>query len=106
MIRRPPRSTLFPYTTLFRSRPLRPRGPVAGGRGGPPDTGGLEPLPRPRRDGARADRPRPRATGLRRGRDRRRPGPGHTRPAAPARAGAGPRLAGVLVEVEDPHDAV
>src|SRR5947207_5854149 len=28
MIRRPPRSTLFPYTTLFRSRP---REPVAGG---------------------------------------------------------------------------
>src|SRR5882724_13252122 len=28
MIRRPPRSTLFPYTTLFRSRrrPRRPRG--------------------------------------------------------------------------------
>src|SRR2546428_6099938 len=25
MIRRPPRSTLFPYTTLFRSRPLHPR---------------------------------------------------------------------------------
>src|SRR3712207_7288945 len=24
MIRRPPRSTLFPYTTLFRSRLLRP----------------------------------------------------------------------------------
>src|SRR3712207_8454084 len=24
MIRRPPRSTLFPYTTLFRSRPLEP----------------------------------------------------------------------------------
>src|SRR2546427_13139859 len=24
MIRRPPRSTLFPYTTLFRSTPLRP----------------------------------------------------------------------------------
>src|SRR6266513_6224518 len=24
MIRRPPRSTLFPYTTLFRSRPSRP----------------------------------------------------------------------------------
>src|SRR5260221_7835477 len=24
MIRRPPRSTLFPYTTLFRSRPVRP----------------------------------------------------------------------------------
>src|SRR3712207_9155792 len=26
MIRRPPRSTLFPYTTLFRSRPREPRG--------------------------------------------------------------------------------
>src|SRR5437667_6351296 len=25
MIRRPPRSTLFPYTTLFRSRPWSPR---------------------------------------------------------------------------------
>src|SRR5256885_16750757 len=25
MIRRPPRSTLFPYTTLFRSREQRPR---------------------------------------------------------------------------------
>src|SRR3712207_7076178 len=31
MIRRPPRSTLFPYTTLFRSRPfLRPDGGRAG----------------------------------------------------------------------------
>src|SRR5438874_10526327 len=28
MIRRPPRSTLFPYTTLFRSRPLPPEGYV------------------------------------------------------------------------------
>src|SRR2546430_6909094 len=27
MIRRPPRSTLFPYTTLFRSRPLARGGP-------------------------------------------------------------------------------
>src|SRR2546422_2824833 len=26
MIRRPPRSTLFPYTTLFRSLPVRPHG--------------------------------------------------------------------------------
>src|SRR5256886_12269655 len=26
MIRRPPRSTLFPYTTLFRSAPFQPRG--------------------------------------------------------------------------------
>src|SRR3712207_6998864 len=33
MIRRPPRSTLFPYTTLFRSgcRPERPGLPVRGG---------------------------------------------------------------------------
>src|SRR2546425_7106294 len=30
MIRRPPRSTLFPYTTLFRSRP---RAGARGGRG-------------------------------------------------------------------------
>src|SRR3989449_10710685 len=29
MIRRPPRSTLFPYTTLFRSRQLSPRHPGA-----------------------------------------------------------------------------
>src|SRR2546430_5242641 len=28
MIRRPPRSTLFPYTTLFRSRPFSPVGRV------------------------------------------------------------------------------
>src|SRR3712207_8593594 len=34
MIRRPPRSTLFPYTTLFRSlrAPRRPRVVVVGGR--------------------------------------------------------------------------
>src|SRR3712207_7989189 len=31
MIRRPPRSTLFPYTTLFRSRPWRRRAPHARG---------------------------------------------------------------------------
>src|SRR2546422_7249057 len=31
MIRRPPRSTLFPYTTLFRSPPAR-RGPRDAGR--------------------------------------------------------------------------
>src|SRR6266581_6735618 len=32
MIRRPPRSTLFPYTTLFRSRERAERGPGAGVR--------------------------------------------------------------------------
>src|SRR3712207_7695392 len=30
MIRRPPRSTLFPYTTLFRSRPYFDNAPVYG----------------------------------------------------------------------------
>src|SRR3712207_7926218 len=36
MIRRPPRSTLFPYTTLFRSdRPLHGRAHVAGCHAGP-----------------------------------------------------------------------
>src|SRR5712664_4292435 len=37
MIRRPPRSTLFPYTTLFRSRSRRPspRGCAPCGRGSP-----------------------------------------------------------------------
>src|SRR3712207_7404281 len=34
MIRRPPRSTLFPYTTLFRSEPERRRSPAAVDRGG------------------------------------------------------------------------
>src|SRR3712207_7284554 len=52
MIRRPPRSTLFPYTTLFRSHPGRVGGPPAGGRLTP----GLHQrllrpaAPRPRRD--------------------------------------------------------
>src|SRR5215211_8517100 len=45
MIRRPPRSTLFPYTTLFRSQG-RPAGPGLGGPGlrrtaGPPAAGVL-----------------------------------------------------------------
>src|SRR3712207_5852891 len=36
MIRRPPRSTLFPYTTLFRSEddPLRPSSPYAASKAG------------------------------------------------------------------------
>src|SRR3712207_7885894 len=38
MIRRPPRSTLFPYTTLFRSRGARARA-VGRGRARRPDTG-------------------------------------------------------------------
>src|SRR3712207_7262234 len=48
MIRRPPRSTLFPYTTLFRSRRSLHRG-VAGTRRGDrrrhPPGGGQRPVP-------------------------------------------------------------
>src|SRR3989442_2733948 len=45
MIRRPPRSTLFPYTTLFRSgggrgRQRMRRGRLVGGAGGVPGEGG------------------------------------------------------------------
>src|SRR3712207_8299418 len=51
MIRRPPRSTLFPYTTLFRSvkQPGKRPGKRPGTKqpGGPrPDTPGLKKLPR------------------------------------------------------------
>src|SRR3712207_8502498 len=62
MIRRPPRSTLFPYTTLFRSRRgglevdgrLRPRDLGARLRGQDErDAGGAAP---PRRSGAAGDR--------------------------------------------------
>src|SRR3712207_7361693 len=38
MIRRPPRSTLFPYTTLFRSRRV---GVIVVGEGGPQVDGGV-----------------------------------------------------------------
>src|SRR3712207_8994417 len=75
MIRLPPRSTLFPYTTLFRSRVRRVRGElpgprdagrgsslphrpdVFGRRGGPVDRAG------PRGGGARAAGRRPSARG-------------------------------------------
>src|SRR2546422_6285699 len=63
MIRRPPRSTLFPYTTLFRSHPR-----AAGGAEGvrvlsPAAPVGLEPR-------ARADEPRLHARALPRARRR------------------------------------
>src|SRR5438046_3915905 len=51
MLRRPPRSTLFPYTTLFRSRKFR-RGPTHQKTNGkPPRVGGFftRPLPLERR---------------------------------------------------------
>src|SRR5947209_16782512 len=59
MIRRPPRSTLFPYTTLFRPRPPSPPAP-SGGRW--VVAGARPPGERP---GGRALAP------LRRGRDRK-----------------------------------
>src|SRR2546426_7952457 len=40
MIRRPPRSTLFPYTTLFRSREAGRRSHGRGGEARRPDGGG------------------------------------------------------------------
>src|SRR2546422_8299241 len=57
MIRLPPRSTLFPYTTLFRSHLLRRTrsvrsSPPAGPRRG--TLGPAPPAPRPARRGARA----------------------------------------------------
>src|SRR2546426_6712831 len=46
MIRRPPRSTLFPYTTLFRSHPRGRTRPAADARTRPsPGAGGREPGP-------------------------------------------------------------
>src|SRR6266849_4041138 len=45
MMRRPPRSTLFPYTTLFRSA----SGRASGARGGPRSTPGARALRRDRK---------------------------------------------------------
>src|SRR3712207_7070724 len=50
MIRRPPRSTLFPYTTLFRSLPVvvdvhRSRSATAQPAGSPPEDPGLRAFP-------------------------------------------------------------
>src|SRR5258707_6332549 len=50
MIRRPPRSTLFPYTTLFRSGCDVPRGPLDRLHSGTPHPG---PLPFGRGEGDR-----------------------------------------------------
>src|ERR1039458_361112 len=61
MIRRPPRSTLFPYTTLFRSGQARTRGGAAGERGArssharPRPVQGDQRHPWPRSRGRRAE---------------------------------------------------
>src|SRR2546426_4409984 len=44
MIRRPPRSTLFPYTTLFRSFPFRNESSIAASLGGPISKDGAGPV--------------------------------------------------------------
>src|SRR2546426_9312868 len=46
MIRRPPRSTLFPYTTLFRSKPSRRRSALLCSPSGEPHQ--AQPAPDPR----------------------------------------------------------
>src|SRR5690242_21514757 len=53
MIRRPPRSTLFPYTTLFRSCPRRVPGRPAGGGVPPRASVRRSPVPPPGRTGGR-----------------------------------------------------
>src|SRR3989442_11893949 len=63
MIRRPPRSTLFPYTTLFRSlleRPGRPSQDPSGNHR-PPEQGNRRrrELPRSHAETARDERPGP-----------------------------------------------
>src|SRR3712207_7435140 len=68
MIRRPPRSTLFPYTTLFRSTPRRSRGtPRPAARGGRACQGSA----RRRREFARTSLPRSARTSPPRPRSRR-----------------------------------
>src|SRR3712207_7871390 len=64
MIRRPPRSTLFPYTTLFRSEaellgqrrdPPSERGVVLEQRSADDDEARVRPVPRDDRGGARSE---------------------------------------------------
>src|SRR3712207_8043260 len=57
MIRRPPRSTLFPYTTLFRSRHRHRRRARSRGAGPLEPPGEGLPAARPVPAGRRADRP-------------------------------------------------
>src|SRR2546427_9750718 len=89
MIRRPPRSTLFPYTTLFRSRdrvdpssrgsaPARPEAPDRRDAVPGPYATDLRPGPgrRPTRWRAPAPRARPRDPGI-------APAPSHTTPRTP-----------------------
>src|SRR3712207_8302034 len=61
MIRRPPRSTLFPYTTLFRSCGTRPRGAIVlFGIGGERAAAGTASIEQGSSDRAELDRRLPR----------------------------------------------
>src|SRR3712207_7538146 len=55
MIRRPPRSTLFPYTTLFRSEAAAAGRGGRGARGGREGSGRAANIPRNRMDRAAAE---------------------------------------------------
>src|SRR3712207_8535299 len=57
MKRRPPRATLFPYTTLFRSAPRKRAERHRGGPHGDPDLDGPAATTRSRRVGTAATRP-------------------------------------------------
>src|SRR3989442_788665 len=98
MIRRPPRSTLFPYTTLFRSRGARPRAAGAraraAARGGPRRARGPSSQPalgRPATARGHRARARQRSRGHPGGRAHRQPGHAHQRgdPRAAAEAEPG-----------------
>src|SRR2546421_6232244 len=88
MIRRPPRSTLFPYTTLFRSqRHVREEDGDAGG--GDQEGVGRKPAARRARGAVRRDRGEPHAGEglrllLRRVNNDGRPGVGTCTPGRPA----------------------
>src|SRR3712207_7811137 len=74
MIRRPPRSTLFPYTTLFRSQLVRPADPHGDGRGpggGPPAVHGGHALLGAPAGGLPGGESRGREMPVRRGADRK-----------------------------------
>src|SRR5256885_11052231 len=63
MIRRPPRSTLFPYTTLFRSLGVGPQSAPGASGAGPNVPAGAPGLPMPMMPPPMMDKPEVTATG-------------------------------------------
>src|SRR2546425_12117255 len=95
MIRRPPRSTLFPYTTLFRS-------PLGARVEHPPEHGGLHPIVERRRGAVRAHEVYVGGADLRLGERRA------DRPLEPAPVGVGRRDMGAVARArvtEQPPEA-